>query len=93
MRDLLSEMDSGLAGAAVVEAAPEPRADDLFAELVCCVEVMRGSEVSGRSVGVEAGDVEIDLIGAQELGEDFCHCGRVGTVTERSGLFGSRHGR
>ena len=68
MRDLLSEVDAHLAGTAVVDSAPEPRADDLFAELFCRVEVVHRIEVSGESDGVEAADVEVDLIGAQELG-------------------------
>ena len=68
VRDLLSEMDAHLTGPTVVDAAPEPRADDLLAELGCRVEVVHGIEVSGGSGGVEAADVEVDLIGAQELG-------------------------
>ena len=57
--DLLSEVDTHLAGPTVVDAAPEPRADDLLAELGCRVEVVHGIEVSGSSGGVEAADVEV----------------------------------
>ena len=79
VRDLLSEMDADLARPAVVDAAPEPRADDLLPELFCRIEVVHGSEVAGRPVG-GAVDVEVDVIGAQELGEDFCHCRSIRTV-------------
>ena len=80
--DFPPEMDADLAGPAVVEAAPEPRVDDLLAELVCRVEVVHGIEVSGRSGGVEAADVEIDLVGAQELSEDFERRGPTKPVLE-----------
>jgi hypothetical protein len=33
MRDLASEVDARLAGTAVVDAAPQPRFDDLVSEL------------------------------------------------------------
>ena len=92
MRDLLSEMDAHLARSAVVEAAPESRVDDLLPELFCRVEVVHGIEVSGRSGGVEAVDVEVDPVGAQELGEDLCHRGRVRAVgCGVLGMVGRRH--
>src|SRR5690242_7688241 len=64
VRDLLPELDSGLTGPAVMESAPKSRVDDLLAELICRVEVVHGVQVSGRSGGVEAVDVEVDLVGA-----------------------------
>src|SRR3954451_1209052 len=80
VRDLLSEMDARLARAAVVDGGPEPRTDDLLPELVSRFEVVHGIEVAGRPGGVEAVDVEVDLLGAQELGEDFSHCRSIRTV-------------
>ena len=92
MRDLASEMHARLARAAVVEAGPQPRANDLVSELGGCVVVPNGVEVSGRARGVETADVEIDFIGAQEFAKDFCHRRRVRTVGSWVlGMVGRRH--
>ena len=54
-----------------MEASPQPGVDDLLAEVVRAVEVVDGIEVAGGAVGVEPVDVDVDPVGAQELGEDL----------------------
>ena len=77
-----------------MDAAPEPGADDLVPELCRGVEVVHGVEVPRCPRGVEAADVQIDAVSAQELGEDLRHRGGVRTVGCRIlGMVGRRHER
>ena len=82
--DLRAEGDAGEDGEAVVHASPDARVDDLGSEVVRAVEVLHRVQVSGRAVGIESVDVQIDLTAAEEGGEDGGHpaghptvCGRV----------------
>src|SRR6266550_4090268 len=84
-------MDAYLAGTAVVDAAPESRVDDLLPELLCRVKVVHSIQVPREPGGVEAMDVEIDVVSAQEFAKDLGHGGRIRAVGGRVlGMVGCR---
>src|SRR6266542_5323555 len=62
-RDLPAEDNAGDAREVVVQARPESGVDDLVAEVVWRVEVPYRVQVPGRPGGVEAVNVEVDLVG------------------------------
>ena len=68
LRDLTAELDAGLAGEAVVDAAPDAGVDDLGPEIGGRREVTHGVQVAGRPGRVEAVDVDVDRISPEELG-------------------------
>lgn len=73
LRDVTAEDDAGDTGEVVVQSRPEARIDNLVAKIVRHVEVPNGIQVPGRPAGVEAVDVKIEALSAEEVGEDFGH--------------------
>ena len=69
-----------------MQPSPESGVDDLVAELVRRVEVPDRVQVPGRPGGVEAVNVQVDLVRAQEGADYLGHRRRVHAV--RSGVFG-----
>ena len=89
LRDVAAKDDAGDAREAVVQARPDPRVDDLRAKVVRRFEVAHGIEVSGRPRGIEAVDVEVDVVGAEEGAEHLGHRRRDHAVRRRVfGWFG-----
>src|SRR6266511_5005740 len=74
-RELAAEDNAGDAGEVVVQPRPESGVDDLVAEVVGHVEVPHGIQVPGRPGGVEAVDIEADLVRAEEGAEHLGHRG------------------
>src|SRR5450759_4902507 len=53
---------AGLARGAVVQPGPQPRVDDLGAQVVGSTEVVNRVEVAGRAVCVEPMDIHVDPV-------------------------------
>src|SRR5581483_505701 len=71
--DLLAELHTGDDGEAVVEASPDARVCDLRSHVVRSREMLHGVQIPRRTVRIEAVDVEIDLIRAEEGAEHGGH--------------------
>src|SRR6266496_1337287 len=83
--DVAPENDTSHAGEVIVQACPEARIDDLVAKIVRHVEVAYRIQVADRAGGVEAVDIEVEALSAEEVAEDISHrgCDRA----DRSGVF------
>jgi hypothetical protein len=53
-----------------MQSRPDPVVDDPAPKLVRGFEVEHSVQVSGRPGGVEAVDVEVDLVGVEERAEE-----------------------
>src|SRR6266498_2266922 len=71
VRDVAPENDTSHAGEVIVQACPEARINDLVAKIVRHVEVAYRIQVAGRAGGVEAVDIEVEALSAEEVAEDL----------------------
>src|SRR2546430_8298140 len=92
VRDLAADDDAGDTGEVVVQPCPESGVNDILAEVVRHVEVPHGVEVPRRPGGIEAVEIEIDLVRAEEGAEHLGHRGRnCGMRDRKSTRLNSSH--
>src|SRR5689334_9294138 len=73
-----------------MQTCPEPCVDNLVTKIVRHFEVAYGVQVAGRPGCVEAVDVEIEVLRAEEAAEHLDH--RRGNRTMGRGIFGMVRG-
>src|SRR5215217_8286419 len=66
-----------------MDAAPEPRVDNVASKSIGGVVVTHGIEVARRAGSVETADVEVDVVGTEEFAKYLGHGRRVRTVSSR----------